>query len=240
MPISNTPVAPNLAYNPPLAGYNVLSGTVDRPQSIAPVRRAGVVMLDANGSLVDGNGFTLTRTVVPNGIDDTANINAALEAIRASGVAGTLKLTPGGSYFLTSRMVIGSRTTLDLTGASITLKAGNPTNMLTSYANANPAGIGTASVSNGSNVVTTALGAIAVVGQTLRVTGAGGAGNGTLVGIVRAQTGTTITLQQFDASDARNCRSCEGDSDGNARRGGRHGTGNPGGGSWISLRAANR
>jgi len=60
MPISNTPVAPNLAHSPPLAGYNVLSGASDRPQSIAPVRRAGIAMLDATGVLVDGAGRTVS------------------------------------------------------------------------------------------------------------------------------------------------------------------------------------
>ena len=61
MPIDNTPIAPNLTNNPPIAGYNVLAGAVDRPLALGPVNKTGVAMwaYDANGnptSLVDGDG----------------------------------------------------------------------------------------------------------------------------------------------------------------------------------------
>ena len=151
----------------------------------------------------DGSAYALGLSVAPSGTDDTAAINAKLADLRLSSLGrSVLKLQPGGTYRISSRLIIGSNTLLDARGATIILLPGSNTNMITSWATSNPAATGTATTTSGSNVISTALGAVAQVGQSLTVYGAGGAGTGTLVGIVRSATPTTITLEKFDRGDA--------------------------------------
>jgi hypothetical protein len=135
------------------------------------------------------------------GATDTATLQAALTAARTAG-GGLVKGQPGATYYLNSWLVTGSDTTLDLTDCFITLVSGaaNP-GVIRNYSILNPAASASdASVSSGSGVITTSLGASAVVGQTVNVAGAGGSGISPLTGLVSAATSTTITVTNLDGT----------------------------------------
>lgn len=142
-----------------------------------------------------------------NGTSDVAAIQAHLTTARNAG-GGYVRGVPGQTYLLDDRLVIGSGTTLDLSGCKVVLKAGNQKNMLANYSNANPVAVGTGTVALGSNVVTTALAAQAVVGQTLELTGAGASDGttsyGPLIGNISAvDTGAgTVTLSTLQGAPA--------------------------------------
>jgi hypothetical protein len=104
------------------------------------------------------------------GATDVANMNAALTAAAAAG-GGVVKGKPGGTYYVNAPWIIGSNTTLDMTGCTITEVAGQ-------------------------NVITTALGAQAVIGQSVTIANAFSAGNH-LTGVVSAKTSTTITVTDY-------------------------------------------
>lgn len=158
------------------------------------------------------NGVTLGNVLVPvdyetpapNGTyvvsdaglataDDTSRLQALLTAKRTAG-GGYLKCLPGQVYKISSPLVIGSNTTFDITGATLQLIAGSHSKAIRNYADTAVATATDAAITAGSNVVTSALGASAVVGQSCIVLAAGGAGASPLVGIVSAKTATTITL----------------------------------------------
>jgi hypothetical protein len=89
---------------------------------------------------------------------------------------------------------------LDMRGCTVTLRAGNERNMLTTYAVANPAAAGVdGAATSGSNVVTTALAAQVVVGQTIWVKDPGANGYGPLIGNITAKTSTTVTIDNSPA-----------------------------------------
>lgn len=137
-----------------------------------------------------------------NGTDDRAAIQVLLNAARTAG-RGSVRGLPGQTYLLGAPLIVGTGTTLDMTGCKVALTVGANSNLLRNYADVNPLGSAAdASMTTGSNVVTTALAATAAVGQTLVVAGAGGNGNGPLVGNVTAATATTVTLTTLDGRPA--------------------------------------
>lgn len=130
-----------------------------------------------------GNGTTV----------DTAAINAALAAAPAGAVVRGI---PGRNYLIDAPLVTraGGRQTLDMTGCTITLKAGSSCNMLT---NAAVTAAGTAAdgaITSGQTTLTTTLAAQAQVGQSVTVSGAGSAAPTVLTAVVTAATATDITL----------------------------------------------
>lgn len=66
----------------------------------------------------------------PSGTDDTAAINALLAANAGKVVRGR----PGSTYRISAPLVVRTGTTLDMTGCTVTLKAGSNCNMLQNYA----------------------------------------------------------------------------------------------------------
>lgn len=79
----------------------------------------------------------LTATYVQHvgassGVDDSSLINAALTAARVAG-GGLVRGMPGQTYYVGSMWVIGSNTTLDMTGCTIKLKTGQNHNLLRNY-----------------------------------------------------------------------------------------------------------
>lgn len=68
-----------------------------------------------------------------SGTDDTATIQALLTAARTAG-GGHVKGLPGQAYKVSAPLVIGSGTTLDMTGCTVTLNAASNSNILQNYA----------------------------------------------------------------------------------------------------------
>jgi hypothetical protein len=172
---------------------------IERQKRITKPMRSGrpwVAVIEDNAALSPrGNSWHLIYVPIPtipyclgpsNGTDDTTTIQAALTACRLAGV-GIVKGTPGVTYVLAGNPVIGSYTTWDLTGCGIAFTSAAENNMLRNYSYVNP--VATASdgaVNSGSSVVSTSLAASASIGQTLVVVGAGGTGNGPMVGNIVA------------------------------------------------------
>ena len=76
-----------------------------------------------------------TLSILPpsNGVDDTAVINAILEASRLTFKPATVKGLAGETYLVTT-LVVGSYTTLDMTGCLVQQITGTDTNMLRNWA----------------------------------------------------------------------------------------------------------
>lgn len=87
--------------------------------------------IEADGTIKTGDGTAkpssglYTTLGYSNGIDDTAKLNAIL-----SNATGIVRGMPGEEYLLSSPLIIGSNTTLDMTGCTITLRSGYATNLL--------------------------------------------------------------------------------------------------------------
>lgn len=167
---------------------------------LVPVVQGGTTKRAA-GSLFGAahahTGTYVATAGLSNGTNDTASLNTLLETARAAG-GGTVKGAAGQSYLLGSPLVIGSGVTLNMRGCKVVLNAGANSNMVQNKAQTATA-TGTATTTAGSDVVTTTLGASAVVGQSLVVETAGNAGgNAPFVGLVAAATPTTITLTTLD------------------------------------------
>lgn len=72
---------------------------------------------------VGSNGSGVTLLPTSNGTDDTSALNAVIGAN-----TGVIRGVPGEEYLLSDPLVIGSNTTLDMTGCTITMKSGNVKN----------------------------------------------------------------------------------------------------------------
>lgn len=165
----------------------------DTDNVIPEPQRLGEAQIAAVQALVSDAG---NLVVLPTGsaTGDEVAIQNALNVIRLLAPGGKVTLIAGRVYNIGARLLIGSRTTLDSTGARINLIS-SASHMITNWAAYNPALSATdGAVSSGSNVVTTALAASAVVGQTVNIAGAASAGNGPLIGQIASKTSTTVTL----------------------------------------------
>jgi hypothetical protein len=150
-------------------------------------------------SVTAGLSSTYVRHLGPsNGTDDTSTIQSALTAARLAGRGRVIGM-PGETYIITGEPVIGSGTTLDVRGCVLRRSAGSNLRLIRNHSSVTPLATATdTATTSGSAVVSTALGAVAVVGQVAVIAGAGGNGNGPLVGVVSATTATTITLRTLD------------------------------------------
>lgn len=134
--------------------------------------------------------------------DDTARLNALLDALRTAG-GGVLRGQDGVTYTTSAPLVVGSNTEFDFSKSKWVLAAGSNCHMIHNYSSVNHVATATdAATSAGSNVVTTSLGAQAVAGMTLTVAGAANNGNGPLIGNVVSATATTITLAKLHGDNA--------------------------------------
>lgn len=82
--------------------------------------------IEADGTIKTGDGTAkpssglYTTLGYSNGTDDTSKLNAIL-----SNATGIVRGMPGEEYLLSSPLIIGSNTTLDMTGCTITMMPGN-------------------------------------------------------------------------------------------------------------------
>jgi hypothetical protein len=83
-----------------------------------------------------GNATYVATCGLSGGLDDAAFIQSLLTASRLAG-GGLVKGLPGQSYVLGATLIVGSNTTLDFSGCTLTLKAGNAVNHLNNYSFAN-------------------------------------------------------------------------------------------------------
>lgn len=112
---------------------------------------------DPRWALTDANFIDLyntTPTVVTasgdvTGATDTAALNTALTAARLAG-GGKIVGKAGSTYYLSNKLVIGSYTTLDMTGCKIILVRGSNCSMLQNYGMQAPVATGVVDLTAGS------------------------------------------------------------------------------------------
>ena len=102
-----------------------------------------LLAVDIHDTSMDPSGTTkkmllnrvLTAALIgpANGSDDTSYIQGLLTAARTAG-GGIVTGLPGQSYKLSAPLRIGSHTTLDMTGCTVTLLAGSNSNVVQTWA----------------------------------------------------------------------------------------------------------
>lgn len=126
--------------------------------------------LDAPGFIVSTStiGFVLGAS---SGTDDTSTINTALGT---TGIA-VIRGTPGQNYLISAPLVVRSGTTLDMTGCTVTLKAGSNCNMVnnTAVGTTQRAIAGSITAGSANFTLTTGTATAADVGRTFVIAGAG-------------------------------------------------------------------
>lgn len=125
-----------------------------------------------------------------NGVDDTSQIQGFLS------LGGYVEGLPGQNYVITAPLVIGSDTTLDLTGCTVTLKAGTGGNMLvnTALTAARTVIDGVMTAASATLTSATASFTSADVGKAVTVVDAGTTGQRLVTTISGFTNSTTITL----------------------------------------------
>jgi hypothetical protein len=156
-----------------------------------------------------GVSVSPTTVVTPSGdttgATDAAAINAALNTARLAG-GGVVKLVGGQTYYFNDRLVVGSYSTLDATGAWVRQVDNTNKRQTTNYSWVNPVGTATdAAITSGASIITSpTLAPLAAVGQSITVAGAAGpsAAAVTFCGFVSAvNTGTNqITVTNLDGT----------------------------------------
>lgn len=102
-----------------------------------------------NVQATNGSGVLVIPSGDTTGATDPGAWNAALTAARVAG-GGTVRCVAGSSYYINSKLIIGSFTTLDMTGCRITLVAGANGSMLQNYAMQAPIATGAVVLNAGS------------------------------------------------------------------------------------------
>jgi hypothetical protein len=123
----------------------------------------------------------VTLLVLPasNGADDTAAIQAKLDAAAAVTTGAIVCGVPGQTYKTSAPLILSSGTTLDMTGCVVQLKAGSDTNMLRSKGvTVNARGVVDGATTAASTTLTSATANFVAgdVGKRIRVYGAGTSG----------------------------------------------------------------
>ena len=137
------------------------------------------------------NGGSITYLGASNGTDDTATLNALLAT------SGYFAGTRGVNYLISAPLIIPSNTVLDMTGCTITEKAGSNCNMLqnTAVATANRT-VTDAAITAGTKTLTSATASFtaADVGRTVNVAGAGPNARQLIAKITAFTNSTTVTV----------------------------------------------
>lgn len=170
-----------------------------------PTSNLPEVRLSADGlSLVSGDGVLIPAVGGLSTASTDAAASANVTQLQAAlTIGGLVQIQAPGTYEINAPLVIGDNTEFRLArGVKLKLRSGSECNMVQSRATATPAGVGTGTVTSGSNVVTTALATSAVIGQTIVLAGAGASGEGPLVGNISAKDSTTVTLIKQDGTNA--------------------------------------
>jgi hypothetical protein len=130
-----------------------------------------------------------------NGVDDTAAIQAALDAARLTYAPATVRGLPGQTYLITT-LVVGAYTTLDMTGCTVRQITGTDTNMLRNWSFAGASTIQDAAITAGDKTLTSASSSFGAghVGQNVRIWGAGGGGEVYVDTIASINSGTSVEL----------------------------------------------
>lgn len=146
----------------------------------------------AASAIVDPTGGYAHQIGNSNGSDDTAALNGILTT------AGHYRGTPGQNYQISAPIVMRGGTTLDMTGCTVTLKAGSNCNMLNNRAVSTSQRTMTASITNGSTTLTGTGLTSADIGRSVVIPGAMAANGGTTgplcVQITAVATGTSATV----------------------------------------------
>jgi hypothetical protein len=184
----------------------VLTGSYPNPSGLAAsgvtagTYPSATVTVGADGRVTAASTYVLKASTDATGATDTAALQAALTAARTAG-GGCVKGLPGGTFYLDGYLVLGSGTTLDMTDCTVHLVSPGTGALTRNYAAVNAAATASdGAMTSGGSVITTSLGASAVVGQSVVIAAAGPAGISPLTGLVSAQTGTTITVTNLDGS----------------------------------------
>lgn len=141
--------------------------------------------IDANSG-----GGSVVALAASNGTDDTSAINAILAANPGKVVQGKA----GENYQISAPLVVKSGTTLDMTGATVTLKAGSNCNMLNNAAVSTTQRTASGSITSGTTTLTFASAVTADVGRGVVVPGAGPGGINLNATITAVSAGVSVTL----------------------------------------------
>jgi hypothetical protein len=129
------------------------------------------------------------------GVTDAASLNTLLAA------GGTIRPNPlvsSPTYYVNTTLVgpAGGNLDIDWGDSIIVQPSGSNCNVFRPYCYVHPVTTGTASMTSGTNTVTSA--SVVAVGQTVVIAGAGGNGNGPLVGNVATTGSGTFTVNTLD------------------------------------------
>jgi hypothetical protein len=161
---------------------------------------SGVASLDSTGKLPTGQVPTLPAFLpLPSGDTSGATDAANLNTLLAAG--GTIRPNPlivSPTYYVNTTLIgpAGGNLDIDWGDSTIVQPTGSNCNLFRPYCYAHPAATGTASITSGTNTVTSAV--AVSVGQTVAIVGAGGNGNGPLVGNVATTGSGTFTVNTLD------------------------------------------
>jgi hypothetical protein len=128
-------------------------------------------------------------------VTDAASLNTLLAA------GGTIRPNPlvsSPTYYVNATLVgpAGGNLDIDWGDSIIVQPSGSNCNVFRPYCYVHPVTTGTASITSGTNTVTSA--SVVAVGQTVVIAGAGGNGNGPLVGNVATTGSGTFTVNTLD------------------------------------------
>lgn len=124
--------------------------------------------------------------------DDTARINAAIAALPNGKVIGM----PGQTYLISAPIIAKSGTTIDMTGATVRLKAGSNCNMIANEALTTARTLMDAVTTASSTTLTSATAAFTAgdVGKALMVWGAGTDGQALKTTVASVTNATTVVM----------------------------------------------
>ena len=180
-----------------LADTAVQPGDLGNAAGLDVGTTAGTV-LAGDDSRVTSLPSTYVAHIGPGTADDTSQLQTLLDA------GGTVRGMPDETYTITATLIIGSDTTLDMTGCTVQWKSGvSGDNLLQNSAMTPQRSIADAATTAGSTTLTSVTAAFtsADVGRTVCVTGAGGAvGAATVLTADIASVTDATTVELADAA----------------------------------------
>ena len=177
------------------AGGTVYGGTT----WVLGAASSGITVDTTPQSWVQSSGTPAVSVVRASGdttgATDALALNFLLNLRRLAG-GGVVKGVAGSTYYINATLIIGSNTTLDMTGCIINEVAGSNCQMVMNYGYNNPTTTADGAANAGSATVTSSVAYTA--GQSITVGGAGNGGNNPLTGNIDASSaGTSIVVDKL-------------------------------------------
>lgn len=169
-----------------------VEGDVTALETLTGTQGAAITALQASVAPVAGLAAGYVMLPAATGVNDTAAINAVLSANAGKRIVGR----PGSVYRTSAPLVVGSGTTLDMTGCTVNLLTGSNCNSLQNAAIGTVRRVKDAVTTAASTTITSATAAFVAgdVGKTIVVHGAAAGGNTLTTTISAVTNGTTAVL----------------------------------------------